>query len=402
MKKNKENVNILGVNVSKISKPELISQIKDFLKKNSKRQHLIFTPNPEMILEAAGDEEFFYILNRADIAIPDGIGLKAAAWISGKKLNRITGSDLTKDIFKLAQKKDLRVGIIKPRDSLSTKKDLDQALKANFPDLKFFVTETSSREVKNFKNKDLYQFKPQVILASLGAPFQEKLLFYSLKNFPGSKLGIGIGGSLDFISGKISRAPKPLRVLGLEWLWRLIKQPKRWKRILRATILFPCKFLHWKFILPFLYRSNVICFLYKKEKNSYKVLVVERQEKSGQWQLPQGGTEGEDLVKAGTRELQEELNCSLFKPKASFNELHKYRFPWFYKDSFSKHSGYKGQKQGLFIAEFTGSDDDIKINFWEHRNWKWVDLKDLERTVQPVRREVTRKIVKKFQKSIIK
>ena len=67
----------------------------------------------------------------------------------------------------------------------------------------------------------------------------------------------------------------------------------------------------------------------------------------------------------------------------------------------SKHRGYKGQKQGLFIAEFTGRDEDVSVNFWEHQNWKWVDWRDLENTVPPVRKEAIRKITEKFQQTIV-
>jgi len=80
-------LNILGVNVSTLKKKEILDKIKLFLADG--KQHHITTPNPEIILEAQKDEELFYILNQADLSIPDGIGLKFAAWAMGGDLERI-------------------------------------------------------------------------------------------------------------------------------------------------------------------------------------------------------------------------------------------------------------------------------------------------------------------------
>ena len=95
-------VNILGIKISSLKKSEVLEKLIFFL--SGERQCQIVTPNPEIILTALKDEELFYILNQADLAIPDGIGLKFAAWLTGKNIERITGADLVKDILKIAQK----------------------------------------------------------------------------------------------------------------------------------------------------------------------------------------------------------------------------------------------------------------------------------------------------------
>ena len=143
--------------------------------------------------------------------------------------------------------------------------------------------------------------------------------------------------------------------------------------------------------------------LYKKEDDDYKILLVERRDESGHWQLPQGGTDGESLAQAGSRELREELATNKFKKVAIFPNLWQYEFG----SKLSKFGvpaksvwGYRGQKQGLFIAEFLGCDDDIKINFWEHRNWKWVRLQDLAKEAHPVRREAYRIYLNKFKQKL--
>ncbi|MDO9399630.1 MAG: WecB/TagA/CpsF family glycosyltransferase [bacterium] len=396
-------INILGIKINNFTKKEVLVEIEKIL--NSKKQHYIVTPNPEIILTATGhDEEFFYILNKASLSLPDGVGLKIAGWFMGINLSRITGADLVKDILELAEKQNKKVAIFNLKDGLSSTQDITVALIKKYPKLKFVVSEVELRGTPRSSASETFgtikQFQPEIIFCTFGAPYQEKFIFHNLKNLQSVKLGIGVGGAFDFLTNRIKRAPKLFRAIGIEWLWRLIKQPSRWKRIYNAIIIFPIKFFLWRFILPFLYRPNVVCLLYKKElNNKYKILIVERANEENHWQLPQGGTDGENLMKAGQRELREEINNDKFQPIAIFPKLNIYEFG----KGMSKFGvlaknvqGYKGQKQGLFIAEFLGKDEDIKINFWEHSAWRWVDSDDLANQVHIVRKPSTKIFLEKF------
>lgn len=383
-------INILGVNISLLEKSAVLKKIEQFLLDGKK--HYLVTPNPEIILAAQSDEEFFYILNQADLAVPDGVGLKFAAWLCGRNLKRITGADLIKDILKMAEEKKMKAAILNWSGGLSGEKDLERTLKIKYPLLKF--------SVKNLERKvEPAETDAEIIFVSLGAPWQEKLIYHNLNNWKNVKLAIGVGGGFDFLTGKMKRAPEIMRALGMEWLWRLIKQPWRIKRIFNAVIVFPSVFLKWRFWEPFFYRPNIACLLYKKEGSGYKILLAERRDEAGHWQLPQGGTDGEDLMTAGARELREEIGGDKFKPEIAFKNLYKYKFPKSFSYHF-KHGGYKGQKQGLFIAEFFGRDEMIKINFWDHQGWKWVEAENLASEVHPVRREATKKFLGKFKEFI--
>lgn len=393
-----DKINILGINVSYFrGRKDVLSEIEGYME-NTEGKYIV-TPNPEIVLEANRDEELFYIVNCADLAIPDGIGLKFASFTLGKNLTRFSGSDLTVEILKRSKEK--RVAVLIPENSLSSKEDIEKSIKKIRKDIKVKIFKHYKQDYKEMP-ESLENFNPHVLFVTFGAPYQEKFIYHNNEKIKSLKLAIGVGGTFDFLTGKIKRAPKFLRFIGLEWIWRFYKEPKRVSRIFDAVVVFSLKFINWRFILPFFYRPNVACMLYKKVKGDYKIFLVERSREKGHWQIPQGGTEGESLMEAGKKELQEELNTDKFKAVGTFKNISKYKIPRrIINDEPTRHKGYKGQKQGLFIAEFTGEDKDIKINYWDHRNWKWVSWKKIVEEVHPTRKESMRVALDYFKSEII-
>lgn len=398
-------INILGVNITNIDKNKLKKNISEIV--NGNKFNYIVTLNPEILLKAAKDEELFYVVNSADFVPADGIGLKFAALLTGKIIPRITGVEITEIIFDHCASLNKKILIVRWENSLSGRTDIETAVKKHYPDLNFLVH--SMRREKEYwpgilHNQEIINFQPDVLFCLFGAPFQEKFIYHIAKKIPQVKLAIGVGGAFDFLTEKIKRAPRLLRAIGLEWFWRLAKQPKiRWKRISNAIAVFPYRFLIWRFILPFFYRKNIACLLFKKENKQRYILLVERQGNPGYWQLPQGGIDGEDLATAGDRELREEINCPDFKFIAIYKNLYKYKFGQRnegdeYAQNVQKHCGYKGQKQSLYIAEFIGKDKDIKVNFWEHTDWKWVPAERFLETVHACRKEAARIYMDIFSK----
>lgn len=395
-------VNILGINLSELSQTEVLKKIADFL--NDGKQHYIVTPNPEIILAAHQDEEFFYVLNQASLSLADGFGLKVAAWFFGENIPRVTGADITVELLKMAAKNKTRVLILNWENGLSQINDIKSALNKKFPELIFEIINISREK---FLNEEIINkinlFSPAILFNTLGFPYQEKLMYHNLNKLPAVKVALGIGGSFDFITEKIKRAPKWLRAIGLEWFWRLANafnygnSRQRIKRIYRATFVFLAKVIKVRFYYPFIYRRNVACLLFKKEGTKTMVLIAERTDIPGHWQLPQGGTDGESIEVAGSRELREELGTDKFVARASFKNVYRYLFKDRGKDDTRMFKNYKGQSQGLFIAEFTGTDEDIKINFWDHRAWKWVPSEKLVESVHRVRRQGAGIFLNKFQ-----
>jgi N-acetylglucosaminyldiphosphoundecaprenol N-acetyl-beta-D-mannosaminyltransferase len=399
--------NVLGINLSELNHEAVLKRAAEFL--NSDGAHYLVTPNPEIILKAQRDEELFYILNKADLSIADGFGLKIAGLLGGLNIPRFTGADLTLDLLSLAENKKITVAVLNWRGGLSNRGEIEASLRKKYPDLKFLVLDISrSQPLMPKIIKIINNFAPQLVFSTFGSPYQEKLIFHNLSKFPTVKLALGVGGAFDFITGQAKRAPKLLRTIGLEWLWRLIRPTKgrairfkRWKRIYNATVVFISRLTRAK-INRFFYRPNVACLLYKKENNRKKILIVQREDDLTHWQLPQGGCDGQSLEKAGARELSEELNTRAFIVKAIFKNTYSYLFPPVSEQNSPRASrrfidGYKGQKQGLCVAEFIGQDEDIKVNFWDHRDWKWVEEHDLIATVHPRRQESAKIFLKKFK-----
>jgi N-acetylglucosaminyldiphosphoundecaprenol N-acetyl-beta-D-mannosaminyltransferase len=234
-------MDILGARVDNLEKKEILEKIEVFLAGDRPCQ--IVTVNPEFILEAQRDEEFKNILNSCELNIADGIGIKIAFWRFGEKLKtRIAGVDLMEKILQIASNRGLGIFLVVNKNGLGTWEETRDAILIKYPNLKI-----GGSNMEKFGNCYLEIGnceKYEIIFANHGAPFQEKFL-HSLKNQKNDRirLAMGVGGSLDYLTGKVQRAPKWMRKLGLEWLFRLWKQPNRFQRIFNAVIIFPIKII---------------------------------------------------------------------------------------------------------------------------------------------------------------
>lgn len=246
---------ILGIQLDNLAESELLLKIERFL--DDDKPHYIVTPNPEFLVAAQKDKSFKNILNQADLAIPDGFGLKLASrLLRNQKLHRHTGVDTLIKICKLASQKKKSVYFFGAGDGIARK--TADTLKKQFPKLKIAGAESggviriqasSNSNLKQtinspspLSNDDniakIKEAKPDIIFVALGQVKQEKWISQKLAKIVSIRLAMGVGGSFDYISKKISRAPKFLRILGLEWLFRLVLEPKRIKRVWNAVVMF--------------------------------------------------------------------------------------------------------------------------------------------------------------------
>lgn len=267
----KTKIPILGVQIDKITTDEVLNKVRGYL--NSFEKHYLVTTNPEFLMAAQTDREFREILNRADLSIPDGVGLLWAAkflslnrsrWYLVKHLRylwqivysgaslvfypkycrsilpeRVSGTDLVIKIARLCNQETRSIFLLGAAEGVAAV--AAKKLEANFPDLEIAGTLAGNPDPVNDQEMCdiINRAQPQMLFVAYGHPKQEKWIVRNLDNLETVKLAIGVGGAYDFISGKIKRAPWVLRKLGLEWLWRLVRQPGRFKRILTAT---------WRFI----------------------------------------------------------------------------------------------------------------------------------------------------------
>ena len=231
-------INILGVLIDNLKKPDVLKITEQFL--SDGRQHYIVTANPEMIVAAGKDEKFLEILNKAGLTVPDGFGLILAARFLRRPLpERITGVDLMLDICQMAEQKNYSIFLVAAKEGLSKSEETAAALNKKFPGLKIGGAILSEGDSGEKIITEINKTRPDILFVSLrGICRQEKFIAENLNKVPSVKIAMGVGGSFDFITGRIKRAPKLMRKIGLEWLWRLFMQPWRLKRIFTATIKF--------------------------------------------------------------------------------------------------------------------------------------------------------------------
>ncbi len=232
---------ILGVRVDILSRSEATSKVGEFLASDD--SHMIFTPNPEMLVDAQKDSYFKEVLNKGDLNICDGKGIQL---VSKEKVERIPGVEFLFDICALAEKENKSVYLL-GSGSNEVVKECKKKLLEKFPHLKIVGVHrgpkiTNSFDVEKEENEnvidDIILSAPDILFVGFGHIKQEKWIYGFLPELPSVKVAMGVGGSFDFIAGKIKRAPKIFRDLGLEWLYRLIREPRRIKRIWKATIIF--------------------------------------------------------------------------------------------------------------------------------------------------------------------
>lgn len=220
---------LFGAKIDNMDMSSAVSRIDGFIKSGS--PHLVLTPNPEIIMAAQKDKELMEIINSADLGIPDGIGIVAASKILRTPLpERVTGIDLMLNILELAKQKNYSVFLLgsAPGVAEQAAKNLQGVKIAGTHD-GYFKDADDSRIVELVKNS-----KADILFVGMGAPRQEKWLAKHYKEM-GAKVNMVVGGSMDVISGKVSRAPEITQKLGIEWLWRLAKEPKRIKRQLNLV-----------------------------------------------------------------------------------------------------------------------------------------------------------------------
>lgn len=206
---------------------------------NSKKKRFIITVNPETLMMSEKDEKLKSILDGNYSFVPDGIAVVKAARKLGINVNeRITGIDIAEYLLNVANENSYSIYLFGAKEEVINL--LVDKIKSEYQNIKILGYKNGYVEDKDKAMNEIINLKPDICMVALGIPLQEKLIY---KYFKEVKKGIyiGVGGSFDVLSGSKKRAPKIFIKLNLEWLYRIVKEPKRIKRFWNNNIKFMLK-----------------------------------------------------------------------------------------------------------------------------------------------------------------
>lgn len=229
---------VLGYGIDLVSFSEALCKVDDSIRDKSGMQ--IVTINPEMINQGHAIPEMDEILKNAEMILPDGVGIKIALKLKGINQERIAGIEFAKKIIELCAKNGYKIALFGAKQEVIEK--TEENLLKEYPELKIVYSRNGyfSKEEEQQIKEDIKNAGPDVIFTALGAPKQEIFNKEMKQLLPGSVF-IGIGGSFDVWSGMVQRAPEIWQKTGLEWLYRTLKEPQRFKRIFPTLPLFLIK-----------------------------------------------------------------------------------------------------------------------------------------------------------------
>lgn len=235
-------INIAGTQIDKYSFDEVVGRIVDQAFSKDSPEYVV-TPNAQHILTLQKDTHFREIYGKAFLVVPDGVSLLwAAKFLQTPLEGRVNGTDLFERLCAIAAEKGLKIFLLGGRPGAADK--AAEILQARYPDLKIVGThcppygfESNSAELALI-NAKIQAATPHILFVGLGAPKQENWIYanYQQLNVP---ISIGIGVSFELVAGMVQRAPVLMQKSGLEWLFRLIVEPKRlWQRYVVGNPLF--------------------------------------------------------------------------------------------------------------------------------------------------------------------
>ena len=198
------------------------------------RFHYVVTPNPEFILTAEKDAEFRQVLNGADLVLPDGIGVVYSAKIQGTPLKgRVPGIEFAADMLACLNERGGRLYLLGAKPGVAA--EAGRRILEQHPNIDLCGTQDGYFKDEEAALLNVSAARPDLLFVCLGAPKQEKWMARWGKH-TGARLAIGLGGVLDVFAGKVERAPERWQKLGLEWAYRLKKEPKRAGRMAKLPL----------------------------------------------------------------------------------------------------------------------------------------------------------------------
>ncbi|MEK3952510.1 WecB/TagA/CpsF family glycosyltransferase [Psychrobacillus sp. FSL K6-1464] len=217
---------ILGVKVDTDNYDELIKKL--FTRIDNKEKSLVVAINPEKLMKAKEDQSLKDLLNRAEFQIPDGIGVILASKLNkGNIKSRVTGIDMMDRIVREAARTGKSIFLYGAKPGVA--ESAAEALKFTYASLKIAGTQDGYEKDNEKVIKKINETKPDILFVAMGSPRQEEWIEANRDKLHPS-LYQGVGGSFDVLAGNVKRAPEFFQKTGLEWFYRLAKEPSRLKR----------------------------------------------------------------------------------------------------------------------------------------------------------------------------
>lgn len=233
---------LFNISIDNLSSAELDQLLIEWL--NGNAQKFITTPNPEFVLLARRDEEFKKILQSSDLSLPDGVGLRfgIAALTDETLSHRHTGVDLVERLAYLSHRSNRHLLLVGGAEGSAEK--TKQLFEQKFPGIKISVYNPGRIDLTHMGTHEghpyrLAEYNADILLVALGQKKQELFIKQTLPHLPSVRIAVGVGGAFEMISNMKPRAPRFMSRMGLEWLWRVVIEPKRIGRILNASFVFP-------------------------------------------------------------------------------------------------------------------------------------------------------------------
>ena len=429
-------LDLMGIKINTETKPEVLRHLEDRFKLGTKT--FIVTPYSEFFYYRCVNYKFRQALDRADLAIPDGITvlwlahflalplksrryyckifeafgqllwscsqiLLAPQKIRDKIPEKIPGSDFFWDLMALADQAGMKVFLLGGFGE--TPEIVANKIRGKFSKINI-VGHSNSGPAENLVEQ-INASGAELLAVAYGPVKQEVWIADHIEQL-NVKIAIGVGGTFDYIAGKKRQPPRFVRDSGLEWLYRLITQ-RRFKRIWIATYIFLRGALRHKVFMSMPFRQNVVGVILNSENKVFTGLSSRNKNKADRagnldeshWQLPQGGIDqGEDPDQSVFREIREETALTDLQIVGKIPNAYTYDWPHMIRPLWFNRLKFRGQSQSIYFLRYGGGDGGVKLDPHEFADFRWVPIRELENQIHPMRRQMLRLALAEINKYI--